>query len=123
MTQRIQLRKQVNKVLWERAKYPALKLNADDRSLGNLVRSGAGDNLSSYRGEIIRVSLIHWGTVVTMQPHGKTVPIGIQWCMDNIISKIELESDSQQLIYTSKNKFTIPWQNSNSADQDQGVEQ
>lgn len=45
-----------------------------------------------------------------MQPHGKAVPIGIQRCMDNIISKIELESDSQQLIYTSKNKFTIPWQ-------------
>ncbi|MCD9645527.1 hypothetical protein HAX54_034523 [Datura stramonium] len=83
MTQTIGIRKQVNEVLWERAKLPALKLNADERSLGNLGRSGAGDNLKSYRGEIIivcsyslghssnnaarRKSHSYWDTVVSGQ--------------------------------------------------------
>ncbi|XP_019223633.1 PREDICTED: uncharacterized protein LOC109205377 [Nicotiana attenuata] len=99
----------VQQVVWNKPDQGFVKINSDGSALSNPGKIGAGAIIRGNRGEFIHAITTPLGTGRNNLAEIEAAYLGIQWCISNGFTKLQLESDSALLIHWLKEETTPPW--------------
>lgn len=92
------------------AKPPDYKLNTDGCSKGNPGASGGGGCLRDHNGNLVMAFRSFLGNCTNNFAEASAILIDMNWCINNGILNVIIESDSMIVINSINKKMTSHWQ-------------
>ncbi|XP_060195354.1 uncharacterized protein LOC132624623 [Lycium barbarum] len=95
-------------VLWNKPPINYYKLNSNESFKEG--KGGGGGIVRDWNGKLIMAFSIPLGSCSSNLAIAKALLFGLQWCMENNMEQLVLESDSLLLTIGVQNQGHVPWQ-------------